>query len=360
MLRLSLFFAAALAVGPTVRVLFADGFSPPAGYYASAAGLSGTALDGALNARIRGHVVRSYDQLRQDLAVTDRDWAYPASPENPTAITNILLVYSVGWSGYSQTGVWDGGTTWNREHVWPDSRGIGQPDSGPDFSDMHHLRAANPSANSSRNNRWYDLGGTLSPVTQAPLARITTDTWEPPDVDKGWISRALLYMATRYDGTETNTTDLVLVETPPSSTTGNPPQMGRKSVLLQWNRQFTPEELDNASLADDLADPDADGRANLLEFAVGGNPRASDPALTPGLQLDPANGSLRFVYRRQKDRDLARVTYVVEYADDLAGPWLTMAGGSEILLSTETTVDTVAVALSRPDFRRFWRLRISR
>lgn len=409
--RISLFFAAALAVGPSARA-YADAFSPPAGYYASATGLSGAALDGALNARIRGHVIRGYDQLRQDLAVTDRDQAYPAPPENPAAITNILLVYSVGWSGYSRSGAWDGGATWNREHVWPDSRGVGQPDSGPDFSDLHHLRAANPSANSSRNNRWYDLGGTLAPVTQAPLARLTADTWEPPDVDKGWIARALLYMATRYDGTETNTTDLVLVETPPSSTTGNPPQMGRKSVLLQWNRQFapqewerrrnqivyerfqgnrnpfvdhpefadaiheqplgretlftwrlrhfTPDELDNTSIADDLADPDADGRANLMEFAVGGNPRASDAAPSPGLQVDPASGALRFVYRRQRDRILARVAYVVEYADDLGGPWQTMAGGGEILLGTENTVETVALSLSRPETRRFWRLRISR
>jgi hypothetical protein len=60
--------------------------------------------------------------------------------------------------------------TWNREHVWPDSRGIGQPDSGADFSDMHHLRAANPSANSSRGNSYFDVGGNIAPVIQSPLA----------------------------------------------------------------------------------------------------------------------------------------------------------------------------------------------
>ncbi len=411
--RPTLFFAAVLSAGAVVSsLLFADAYSPPSSYYASASGLTGAALDAALNARIRGQVVRSYDQLRQDLAVTDRDWAFPPPADNPTAITNILLMYSVGWSGYSRSGVWDGGASWNREHTWPDSRGVGQPDSGPDFSDLHHLRAANPSANSSRNNRWYDVGGTLAPVVSAPLARITTDTWEPPDVDKGWIARALLYMATRYDGTETNTTDLVLVEEPPSSTTGNPPQMGRKSVLLQWNRQFapqewerrrnqivyerfqqnrnpfvdhpefadaiyeqplgretfftwrlrhfSPDELDDSALAGDLADPDGDGRPNLLEFAVGGNPRAGDPALSPGLQNGAAGGGLRFVYRRQRDHDLARVTYAIEYSDAVSGPWQSLGGAVETVIASEGSIETVAVTLANPAGTRFWRLRVGR
>lgn len=393
-------------------VFGADAYSPPAGYYLSAAGLTGAALDSALHARTKGQTVRTYDQLRQDLAVTDRDWDYPPPINSPTAVTNILLMYSVGWSGYSRSGVWDGGATWNREHTWPDSRGVGQPDQGPDFSDLHHLRAANPSANTARSNRWYDVGGTLAPVSQAPLSRSATNTWEPPDVDKGWIARALLYMATRYDGTETDTTDLTLVETPPVSTTGNPPQMGRKSVLLQWNRQFapgewerrrnqiiferfqgnrnpfidhpefadgiyeepagketlftwrlrhfTPEELDDPALTDDLADPDGDGRPNLLEFAFGANPRASDANLGPELQWDAASGTPRFVYRRQRDRALALVVYAIEYADDLAGPWLTLAGAGETILGTAGTVETVSVGLPNPGGTRFWRLRVSR
>jgi len=409
--RCSRFFALVLVWGAGAEALSADVYSPPPGYYSSASGLSGVALDAALNARIRDHVVRSYDQLRQDLAVTDRDWAFPPPAGEPVAITQILLVYSVGWSGYSRSGVWDGGATWNREHVWPDSRGVGQPDSGPDFSDLHHLRAANPTANSSRNNRWYDAGGTLAPVTQAPLSRQTTDTWEPPDVDKGWIARSVLYMATRYDGSETNTNDLVLVDNPPSSTTGNPPQMGNKTTLLRWNRQFspsewerrrnqivyeryqqnrnpfidhpefadaiyeqplgretlftwrlrhfTPAELEVPGLSGDLADPDGDGRANLLEFALGANPRLADASIGPGLQRDSAGGALRFVYRRQRDRALALVSYAVEYADSLSGPWQTQSG-AEVVLGAETTIETVAISLATPGTTRFWRLRVSR
>jgi endonuclease I len=146
----------------------ADEFSPPTNHYGASLGLTGSSLDTALRAIVGGHSVRAYDQLRQDLALTDRDWNFP--PSTPSAVTNILLIYSNGWSGASRSGVWDSGVTWNREHVWPDSRGIGQPDSGADFSDMHHLRAANPSANSSRGNSYFDVGGNIAPVIQSPLA----------------------------------------------------------------------------------------------------------------------------------------------------------------------------------------------
>ena len=70
----------------------ADEFSPPTSYYGPAVGLSGTSLDTALRTIVGGHSVRTYDQLRQDLALTDRDWNFP--PSTPSAVTNILLIYS--------------------------------------------------------------------------------------------------------------------------------------------------------------------------------------------------------------------------------------------------------------------------
>jgi endonuclease I len=389
-----------------------DAYDPPPGYYAASAGLNGTALDAALNAIVRGQTVRTYDQLRQDLAVTDRDWDFPPPSGSPTAATKIFLMYSVGWSGYSRSGVWDSGATWNREHTWPDSRGVGQPDTGPDFSDLHHLRAANPSANTARSNNYFDAGGTLAPVTSAPQARRTTTTWEPPDTDKGWIARALCYMATRYDGTETNTTDLVLVETPPDSTTGNPPQMGRKSTLLLWNRvhspsewerrrnqiiydtfqhnrnpfidhpefadaiyeqplgretrltwryrNFTLDELGVDSMSGDGADPDGDGMNNLLEFGLAGDPKKSDPSILPSLALSPVAGNLRLTYRRQRDRALAMVSYVIETTDDLAGTWQTNTTGVEAAVVTVGNVETVSLDIPTTGNSFFARVRVTR
>lgn len=116
-----------LALGLCVPIscAFGDAYEAPSGYYAASVGLTGTALDSALNSIVRGHTVRTYDQLRQDLAVTDRDWNFQPPVGSPLATTNILLMYSVGWSGYSRSAVWDSGATWNREHTWPDSRGVG-------------------------------------------------------------------------------------------------------------------------------------------------------------------------------------------------------------------------------------------
>lgn len=397
-----------VAFAPLAR---GDAYSPPAGYYSATVGLTGSALDAALNARTRGQTVRTYDQARTDLAVTDRDWAFPPPVGNPTAITNILLIYSVSWSGHSRSGVWDSGSTWNREHTWPDSRGIGQPDQGPDFSDLHQLRAANPSANSSRSNNYFDLGGTLAPVTQAPLARRTTATWEPPDVDKGWVARSGCYMATRYDGTETDTTNLVLVEVPPASTSGNPPQMGRKSTLLLWNRLYPPgewerrrnqiifdtyqqnrnpfidypefadaiyeaplgretrltwryryftlAELPDDAIAGDLVDPDGDGMANLLEFAFGADPRAADTAVLPQLQA-PAAGRARLVYRRQRDRALSGLTYAIETTDNLSGPWGAAANQTEVSVTLSGTVETVTAEFDASGEKIFARLRVAK
>lgn len=394
-----------------------EDFPAPSGYYEATIGLSGTTLDSALNNIIRGHTVRSYAQLRQDLAVTDRDPTYPAPTSDPMAPTNVLLVYSEGWTGYSSSGVWDGGTTWNREHTWPDSRGVGQPDSGPDFSDMHHVRAADPSANSARGNKYFDLiGGTVAGHEHAPFSRSSTQAWEPPDNDKGWIARAIIYMATRYDGTEANTTDLVLVETPPTSTSGNPPEMGRKSTLLMWNRKFPPTEaerrrnqvihemyqfnrnpfIDHPEFADaiyeaplgretrlawryrhfslaelgddavsgDQADPDGDGRPNLLEFATGNNPRRAESSDTrePLWAANHGDG-LTLTYVRLRDRALSHLEYQLELSRDLQSWSAEGLPEQDVISFQEGAVALERVTIifaSGTDTPIFARLRISR
>lgn len=60
-----------------------DAYAPPPGYYDGTVGLTGAALDAALRAAVGGHAVRSYDQARADLAVTDRDWAFPPAQGGP-------------------------------------------------------------------------------------------------------------------------------------------------------------------------------------------------------------------------------------------------------------------------------------
>lgn len=65
---------------------------------------------------------------------------------------NIISFYS----GRSWTGKWDSGTTWNREHVWPQSNGVSKD--SPMGYDMLSVRPTITSENSSRGNKAYGEG----------------------------------------------------------------------------------------------------------------------------------------------------------------------------------------------------------
>ncbi|HNQ43440.1 MAG TPA: endonuclease, partial [Candidatus Cloacimonadota bacterium] len=60
--------------------------------------------------------------------------------------------------------------------------------------------------------------------------------WEPREVEKGDVARMILYMAVRYEGTDT-TYDLELQDVTP--TTG--PFYGKLSTLLAWHEQDPPD-----------------------------------------------------------------------------------------------------------------------
>jgi endonuclease I len=182
-------------------------------YYASIdEGLSGETLLLALRALINnGFSGVDYGTARTALAETDAD------PNNPD---NIILVYLQT----SVDGTWDGGATWNREHVWPQSY-LGDTASNGTVniaSDLHNLKPSNPAENGSRGNKYFDY------VT-------TSNTYEPADEVKGDIARILLYMIVMYDY-------LDLVED--SSTTATY-KMGVLSTILEWH---TLDPVDNFEL----------------------------------------------------------------------------------------------------------------
>ena len=62
---------------------------------------------------------------------------------------NIILFYN----GASVSSTWDGGSTFNKEHVWPKS--IGAQEGDRMGHDMHAVRPCNPNINSSRSNQGY-------------------------------------------------------------------------------------------------------------------------------------------------------------------------------------------------------------
>ncbi len=66
-------------------------------------------------------------------------------------VSNNYSNISSFYSGKTLTGAWDGGSTWNREHTWPNSKGLG----GNDENDIMMLRPTWVQENSSRGNTAY-------------------------------------------------------------------------------------------------------------------------------------------------------------------------------------------------------------
>jgi uncharacterized repeat protein (TIGR02543 family) len=154
-------------------------------YYASLNGLSGeqfrTELRQILTTTHRR--LTSYNEARFILEQSD-------------LVEEGELIYLDGiYSGHKIIRYWDGGATWAREHVWPNSK-LGVPRvEGSDkniASDVHNLRAINPGVNTSRLNRYFAQGLTVANGT------VGTKAYYPGDKYKGDVARILFYMAARY------------------------------------------------------------------------------------------------------------------------------------------------------------------
>lgn len=140
-------------------------------YYRAANGKSGTELKYALRQIIS--VVKhkeTYNDLKEDLPYTDED------PERPGYMK---LIYS----DYSVRGRWDSATTWNREHVWPQSKGWFSTSGAG--ADLHHLRPEDPKVNSRRGNKPYSEDG-------------RGGSFVPPVRVRGDLARIIFYLLTRY------------------------------------------------------------------------------------------------------------------------------------------------------------------
>ena len=112
---------------------------------------------------------------------------------------------------------------------------------------------------------------------------------------------------------------------------------------------FTALEIE-AGLAGQSADPDADGLENLLEYALGSDPRFYSPP--PGMTLGATHLELTFV----RPKGLSDLSYHAESGSDLAG-WSPVA--LEVTGETATT-ESVRARVERPaePSKLFIRLRV--
>lgn len=199
----------------------------PVGYYASIEGLSGAALKQGLQDIIANPTVvraHTYGDVTDILKVAD---------QNPLNSNQVWMMYveSPRAKLDFQTSSSNVGT-WNREHIYPQSRGgfANATEDTPDginvwsssnaddlaagHADAHHIRAEDGPENSSRSNKDYGLTGYNGPSG-------TQGSW------KGDVARAVFYMAIRYNGLDVVNGDI------PDTTVG---QLGDLTTLLSWNQ----------------------------------------------------------------------------------------------------------------------------
>jgi hypothetical protein len=133
---------------------------------------------------------------------------------------------------------------------------------------------------------------------------------------------------------------------------------------------FNQVELATPAISGDGADPDADGIGNLMEYALGGDPRAASAVrmsdsqpIAPRL-LPPANSGApwQFCYFQRTAGDEADVSYTVESsATPAPDSWSPESGTGEILPSVDGW-QYVAVPLAFPPNgtnARFYRLKLA-
>lgn len=166
-----------------------------------------------------------------NLSYTPGIWnASKETDVNPDNENEVLLMY-----GYSSSGTTartrginqNGGNSgdWNREHVYPNSRGTPDLDQsgedGPPYADAHNLRPCDVQTNSSRGNRLFAAGSGNSGAVSGG--------WYPGDEWKGDVARMMMYMYLRYDSRTLPTNVGV------GSSASTPDDM--IDLFLQWNAE---------------------------------------------------------------------------------------------------------------------------
>ena len=309
----------------------------PPGYYAAAAGLTGTALRSALHDIVSAtHQPLSYTATRAAIEFCDED---------PANTNNVILVYarrSEPKSNFVNSPP-QNQTEWNREHLWPNSLGLASD--GPDYADLNNLRAADVTVNNTRANLPFDettagSGARVPGDAEAPLTSADADSWEPPMEVKGDIARAIFYMELRYDG-DGSDPDLRLTDDL-AQVTGSQPVMGRLATLLIWHYAdpVSPAEQlrnDRVQARQGNRNPFVD-RPTWVE-ALWGNPAA--------LTMQRTGTQLRFTW------GLGLQNATLQSQTSLGGTWTNATGTA----GTGGTLRTFTVTPPAGEMRRFFRLR---
>ncbi len=160
----------------------------PDTYYSSTQGLSAEALKTALKNLVINHTNQHYDGIRDKMFLE-------IDPDNG----ELECVYTGRRIPVTDRPDMQTNGNFNTEHTWPQSTFSQQE---PERADINHLFPTDETANSQRSNYPFDV--VVSNITWSvggsKLGRNASNTivFEPRDVHKGDLSRAMLYFIIRY------------------------------------------------------------------------------------------------------------------------------------------------------------------
>ncbi|MEY4488756.1 MAG: hypothetical protein RIQ79_1264 [Verrucomicrobiota bacterium] len=132
-----------------------------------------------------------------------------------------------------------------------------------------------------------------------------------------------------------------------------------------WQQaHFSVTELTDSSVSGDTADPDSDGLANLIEYALGSDPRVASSGSSPsvGTDLGATDALPHLIFTLQLDAGATDITSLVEVSGDLQ-TWQSGSGNTEVVSdTTSANVRTLVIrdktALDTTS-RRFIRLKVT-
>ena len=194
-------------------------------YYATSTNLSGEALKQALRTKMnQGFRVLSYNEARDSMYLRFDNWA----TNGRGAATNTLECVYTGRqiSGFnSRTQVQNTPNDFNCEHTFPQSF---FSSASPMLSDMHHLFPTDNNANNQRANTPFGvvLG---APTWSQGGSKLGGGVFEPRDVHKGAVARAMLYFGIMYGGNSTVQISYLSSQEP---------------TLKSWANQYLPTAVD--------------------------------------------------------------------------------------------------------------------
>ncbi|ATZ20542.1 endonuclease [Mesoplasma coleopterae] len=183
-------------------------------YYDSTKNLSGEALKNELyTISHKNFVTLSYDTAKEALVQTDL-----------IVKDGETFIYGF-YDGQLYKPKWEGGQsndTWNREHIWPQSKF----DKSTSRGDLHNLRACNVKTNAVRGNRYFK--DSLTSTEKNTI--VSSDAYFPGKDFKGDVSRALMYMAIQYKDLNLTNNESLIKPT-------NAKYMGVLDILLKWHKE---------------------------------------------------------------------------------------------------------------------------